>query len=97
VEIDREKIERSVRLLLAGIGENPKREGLFGTPGRIAAFFEEFLGLRDTFESVRKLFQVESDGRYVLLAFPSIRSVNITSCPFTARHRWPMKCPRSAF
>jgi GTP cyclohydrolase I len=44
--IDRDKIIRGVRLLLEGIGEDPEREGLQGTPDRVARMYEEiFHGL----------------------------------------------------
>ncbi len=39
--MDREKIERGVRLFLEGIGENPTREGLRDTPRRVAEMCEE--------------------------------------------------------
>ena len=42
--MDHEKIEEAVRLLLEGIGENPEREGLLGTPKRISAMCEEIFG-----------------------------------------------------
>ena len=42
--LDHEKIEEAVRLLLEGIGENPEREGLLGTPKRISAMCEEIFG-----------------------------------------------------
>lgn len=42
--MDKEKIERAVYLLLEGIGENPKREGLVETPARIARMYEEICG-----------------------------------------------------
>ena len=40
-KVDLEKIERGVRLLLEGIGEDPKREGLLRTPERVAQFYAE--------------------------------------------------------
>jgi GTP cyclohydrolase I len=44
--VDREKIEQGVRLLLEGIGEDPTRPGLLGTPGRVAEMYEDlFFGL----------------------------------------------------
>jgi GTP cyclohydrolase I len=39
--IDKEKIKQGVELLLEGIGENPKREGLIDTPDRVARMYEE--------------------------------------------------------
>lgn len=45
-QFDHDKIRRGVRLLLEGIGEDPDREGLAGTPDRIAREFDEiFAGL----------------------------------------------------
>ncbi len=38
--MDQEKVERLVRELLAEIGEDPDREGLLKTPGRVAAALE---------------------------------------------------------
>lgn len=39
--IDKKKVEQAVELLLEGIGEDTKREGLKETPNRIARMFEE--------------------------------------------------------
>lgn len=39
--MDKAKIERAVRLLIEGIGEDPDREGLRETPKRVAAMCEE--------------------------------------------------------
>src|SRR3954466_6516377 len=36
-----EKIEAGVRMILEGIGEDPKRPGLQGTPRRVALMYEE--------------------------------------------------------
>ena len=41
--VDRAKVERAVRLLLEGIGEDPDREGVKGTPRRVAEMYEEIL------------------------------------------------------
>lgn len=41
--MDQEKIERGVRLLLEGIGEDPDRDGLVETPRRVADMFGEIL------------------------------------------------------
>lgn len=41
VTTNTEDIERAVRTLLTAIGENPDREGLVGTPDRIARMYKE--------------------------------------------------------
>jgi len=44
--MDHDKIEQGVRLILEGIGEDLGREGLVGTPGRVADMYSEiFAGL----------------------------------------------------
>jgi len=46
--IDKQKIENAVRDILEAIGEDPNREGLTETPGRVARFYEEaFAGLNE--------------------------------------------------
>ncbi|MDR2196703.1 MAG: GTP cyclohydrolase I FolE [Coriobacteriales bacterium] len=46
--MDHAKIERGVRLILEGIGENPEREGLLDTPRRVARMYAEvFSGLTE--------------------------------------------------
>lgn len=53
---DISKIEAGVRLILEGIGENPERPGLQGTPRRVALMYEEICaGLHG---DARKLLQV---------------------------------------
>ncbi len=39
-----EKIEKGVRLILEGVGEDPQRSGLKDTPKRVARMFSEILG-----------------------------------------------------
>lgn len=41
--MDSEKIKEAVRLLLEGVGEDPDREGLRGTPRRVAKMYKEIL------------------------------------------------------
>ena len=46
--IDQTRIERAVREILLAIGEDPDRDGLLGTPARVADMFSEiFAGLHD--------------------------------------------------
>jgi len=41
--VDRAKIEKGIRLLLEGIGEDPEREGLVDTPRRVAEMYEDVI------------------------------------------------------
>ena len=59
--VTREQAEAAVRILIEWIGENPDREGLLGTPGRVARAYQELFSgygenpkeiLRRTFEEV---------------------------------------------
>jgi GTP cyclohydrolase I len=43
-KIKTETIEKGVKLILEGIGEDPKRPGIQRTPIRVASMFEEILG-----------------------------------------------------
>jgi GTP cyclohydrolase IA len=43
-EFDDEKVERGVRLILEGIGEDPDRGGLRETPARVARMYREIFG-----------------------------------------------------
>lgn len=43
-KLDLKKIERGVKLILEGVGEDPERNGLKGTPERVAHMFSEILG-----------------------------------------------------
>jgi GTP cyclohydrolase I len=42
--MDQKRIEKAVREILIGIGEDPEREGLRETPLRVARMYEEILG-----------------------------------------------------
>ncbi len=42
-KIDLARIERAVREILAAVGEDPRREGLRDTPGRVARMYAEML------------------------------------------------------
>ena len=46
--VNREKVEKAVRLLLEGIGEDADREGLKETPGRVARMYEEIFAGMDS-------------------------------------------------
>ena len=59
--VDKQKVEAAVRLLLEGIGEDPERAGLAGTPDRIARMCEEIYGglEQDAAEPLSKTFPAE--------------------------------------
>jgi GTP cyclohydrolase I len=42
--VDKARIEEAVRLMIEAIGEDSQREGLLGTPQRIAEMYEEVFG-----------------------------------------------------
>ena len=61
--VDQPRIERAVREILAAVGEDPDREGLKGTPGRVARMYAElFSGLHeDPRVYLRKSFNEKYD------------------------------------
>ncbi len=67
--VDRARIEAAVVEILHAIGEDPQREGLRGTPRRIAAMYAElFSGLhRDPGEVLRVGFEEEEHHEMVVL------------------------------
>ncbi|MYF71400.1 MAG: GTP cyclohydrolase I FolE [Proteobacteria bacterium] len=69
----RSEAEKAVRTLLRWLGENPDREGLRATPGRVARAYEEyFAGYRtDPIEYLRRTFR-EVDGYDELIVLRDI-------------------------
>lgn len=62
------KIEKGIRMVLEGIGEDPARPGLLNTPNRIAKLYEEiFAGLSTPDEEILKPIEGESHEELVLL------------------------------
>ena len=61
--VDQEKVQRAVRMLLEGIGEDPDREGLVDTPDRVARMYTELAGGMDKTaeEHLSKTFPVASN------------------------------------
>ena len=67
--VDKVAIEKAVREILIAIGEDPDREGLVGTPDRVARMYEEiFSGLhQDPREHLKVLFQNENHEEMVVV------------------------------
>ncbi len=66
--MDKKRIENAVREILIAIGENPDREGLLETPGRVAKMYEEvFMGLEKSPEEHLKIFNEEKNEEMVVV------------------------------
>jgi len=67
--IDTSRIEAAVREFLLGIGENPDREGLEGTPDRVARACEEIFGgmQEDPGAHLRKQFHEPGNEEMVIV------------------------------
>lgn len=66
--MNKKKIEKGVKIILEGIGEDPERAGLKNTPKRIADMYEElFSGLKTPTEEILKPIEGESHDELVLL------------------------------
>jgi GTP cyclohydrolase I len=66
------RIERAVREILLAIGEDPDRDGLVGTPNRVARMYEEiFSGLReDPGDHLSVLFEADHDEMVMVKDIP---------------------------
>ena len=70
----REEAEKAVEVLLRWIGENPNREGLVGTPGRVVRAWTEFCSgyEEDPVQLLARTFEAVS---YTHLTLPTILRV----------------------
>ena len=86
--VDKPAIEKAVRGILIAIGENPDREGLIGTPDRVARMYEEiFSGLHeDPREHLKVLFKNENHEEMVVVKdIPFYSSCEHHLVPFLER------------
>lgn len=62
-KVDLPRIQRAVREILAAVGEDPDRDGLLDTPGRVARMYAElFVGLHtDPARHLKKVFTEQYD------------------------------------
>ncbi len=66
--MDLQKIEKAVRMILEGIGENPDREGLIDTPQRVTRMYAEvFAGLHRDIGQDIKIFTEEGNDEMILI------------------------------
>ncbi|HEX6331866.1 MAG TPA: GTP cyclohydrolase I FolE [Actinomycetota bacterium] len=70
--MDRDKIERAVRLIIDGIGDDPDREGVVDTPRRVADMYEEvFAGIgRDPSEVITVVKGADHDEMIMVKDIP---------------------------
>jgi len=62
------KIEKGIRLVLEGVGEDPNRPGIRETPRRVARMFSEILGgIRENPEKHLKVIEHEKHDEMVLI------------------------------
>ncbi|MBA7607222.1 GTP cyclohydrolase 1 [subsurface metagenome] len=68
IKTDLQKIARGVKLILEGVGEDPKRAGLKETPRRVARMFSEILGgVRENPARHLRVIQGEKHDEMVLI------------------------------
>ena len=84
---DLEKIERGVRLILEGIGEDLGRAGLRGTPGRVARMYEEITsGVRsDPTEALQVVFEEGHDEMVMVRDIPMYSLCEHHLLPFVGK------------
>ena len=72
IVVDKPRIERAVREILAAIGEDPERDGLLDTPSRVARMYEEVCsGLReDPSQHLLKVFEADHDEMVMVRDIP---------------------------
>jgi GTP cyclohydrolase I len=75
-QVDKGRIERAVREILAAVGEDPTREGLRDTPARVARMYAElFAGLHDDPRVHLRKFFTEKYDEMVLVRDISFNSM----------------------
>ncbi len=68
IQMNLKKIEKGVRLILEGVGEDPDRPGIKDTPKRVARMYEEiFSGIETPTEEILGHIEGESHEELVLL------------------------------
>lgn len=83
--VDHERAERAVRELLEAIGEDPTREGLLDTPGRVARMWVEVLDgtNNDPDHHLSRTFEIEHDEMVLVRDIPFTSVCEHHMLPFT--------------
>ena len=86
-QIDEERIRKAVSEMLLAIGEDPEREGLVGTPGRVAEMYAElFRGLwQDPSEVLQVGFEEDHREMVILKNIPFYSMCEHHLLPFHGR------------
>jgi GTP cyclohydrolase I len=84
---DHAKVEQGVRLILEGIGEDLERDGLRGTPGRVARMYEEITsGLReDPTQVLQAVFEEGHDEMVMIRDIPLASVCEHHLAPFVGK------------
>jgi len=85
--VDKKKIEEGVRLILEGIGEDIEREGLIGTPERVADMYEEiFSGIgQDPSKVLGPMFDEDHDEIILVKDIPFYSTCEHHLVPFVGK------------
>jgi GTP cyclohydrolase I len=85
--LDKKKIEEGVKLILEGIGEDVNREGLLGTPERVADMYEEiFSGIDiDPREVLGPMFDEDHDEIILVRDIPFYSTCEHHLVPFVGK------------
>ncbi len=72
MQVDQQRIQAAIREIILAVGEDPEREGLRGTPRRVAQMYEEvFAGLHaDPRDALNTTFQEEHHEMVVVKEIP---------------------------
>ena len=85
--VDKKLIEEGVKLILKGIGEDLNREGLKGTPGRVAEMYEEiFSGIgKDPASELEPMFDESHDEIILIKNIPFYSVCEHHMIPFVGK------------
>lgn len=85
--VDLERLEAAVREILAAIGEDPTRDGLLATPGRVARMYAEvFAGLSENpADHLATVFEADHDEMVMVRDIPFASMCEHHLVPFLGR------------